>query len=295
MKIVNFGSLNIDHVYDVEHFVSPGETISSSRYSRFSGGKGLNQSIALARAGATVVHAGQVGIDGEFLRDTLKVAGVDTSLVWSDELATGHAVIQVTPQGQNAIIVDGGANHRIPAPLIEGTSKSLNPGDWLLLQNEVNSVDKILAMGRDQGIFVAFNPAPMTPAVRQFPLGGVHTLFVNEVEGAQLTGCHSAEGIVDHLLAHHPGLRVVLTLGEKGAIFADLESRIEQEAFPTPVVDTTAAGDTFIGYYLWAVAEGQAPQTALRVGCLAASLCVRKNGAADSIPTFHEVQIHDRK
>ena len=295
MKIVNFGSLNVDHVYAVEHFVGPGETIASSRYSRFCGGKGLNQSIALGRAGAVVVHAGMIGADGEFLRDVLNATGVDTSLVRHSDSATGHAVIQVTPQGENAIIVEGGANHQIDQSLIDETMTLLSSGDWLLVQNELNGVEKIMAAATGRGINVALNPAPMTSTVKDYPLEGLNTLIVNEVEGAQLTGGERPEEIVNHLLSRHPGIRVVLTLGEKGAIFADSDSWIEQKSFPVTPVDTTAAGDTFIGYFLPAIAQGQTPQAALRLGCLAASLCVTKNGAADSIPTRMEVEAFDRQ
>jgi len=285
MRIINFGSLNIDHVYEVDHFVSPGETISSTRYSRFCGGKGLNQSIALARAGARVTHAGMIGADGALLREFLDDAGVDTHLVQIGDSATGHAVIQVTPQGDNAIVVYGGANHQIGRDLMDQVLNATGPGDWLLLQNEVNCVPEMLTAAHDRGVSIALNPAPMTDAVEQYPLETLHTLFVNEIEGAQLTGCQQPKSIVKALLARHPHLCVVLTLGERGAVFANAESWIEQPSFSVEAIDTTAAGDTFIGYYLAAVTAGAANEAALKIGCLAASVCVTRHGAADSIPS----------
>ena len=113
MKIINFGSINIDHVYGVEHFVRPGETLESESYALFSGGKGANQSIALARAGAEVIHAGKVGADGAWLKTKLQESGVDVSLVEMVDLPTGHAVIQVNSEGENAIIIHGGANRSV--------------------------------------------------------------------------------------------------------------------------------------------------------------------------------------
>ena len=142
--IVNFGSLNIDHVYQVNHFVRPGETIASSKYSTFCGGKGLNQSIALAQAGANVCHAGKIGTDGKILLDKLNQFGVNVTMVNSGESPTGHAIIQVIPGGENCIIVEGGANRSIDSNLINEVMNSLKHGDWLLLQNEINSIENIL-------------------------------------------------------------------------------------------------------------------------------------------------------
>jgi len=270
--------------------VSPGETIASSRYARFSGGKGLNQSIALARAGATVVHAGKVGADGRFLRDLLNEAGVDTRFVREDPGATGHALIQVAPDGQNAIIIEGGANRCLDRGMIEQVAATLGPGDWVLVQNEVNDVDRILSIAGARGAAVAFNPAPVTAAVAEYPLDGLHTLLLNEVEATAMMQCREPEEAVERLLARHRRIRVVLTLGAKGALYADANGRIAQEAFAVAAVDTTGAGDTFIGFYLSAIAGGADPAEALRLGCRAASLCVGRKGAAASIPTLDRVR-----
>ena len=144
MKIINFGSINIDHVYGVEHFVRPGETLESESYSVFSGGKGANQSIALARAGAEVLHAGKVGADGGWLKTKLRDNGVDVSLVETVDLPTGHAVIQVNSEGENAIIIHGGANRTFSSADIDKVLESAEAGDYLLLQNEINAVEKVL-------------------------------------------------------------------------------------------------------------------------------------------------------
>jgi len=288
MKILNLGSLNIDHVYAVETFVRPGETIASTNYARFAGGKGLNQSIALGRAGATVIHAGKIGSDGEFLRDVLRDAGVDTGLIQTDTAATGHAIIQVAADGENAIIVEGGANHRIDEALIARALDCLEPGDWLLLQNEINDVAKILEAAKSRGARTAYNPAPMLPATKAYPLRLVDTLIVNETEGHAITGCVGAQAMTECLVSKYR-VNVVVTSGDRGAMFADFEGRVEQAAEHVNAIDTTAAGDTFIGYYLAAILEGNGPQAALRRGCAAAAICVTRNGAADSIPRREEV------
>ena len=171
MKVLNFGSLNIDFVYRVRDFVRPGETISAASFARFPGGKGLNQSIALARAGARVLHAGAVGTDGGFLVDLLRENGVDCSLVAViDDTPTGHAVIQVADSGENSIVLYPGANHRIADELIDRALALTAPGDILLLQNEISAMPEIMRRAAERNLRIFFNPAPMTGAVAAYPL-----------------------------------------------------------------------------------------------------------------------------
>jgi ribokinase len=288
--IVNFGSLNIDRVYQVNHFVKPGETIASSKYDTFCGGKGLNQSIALAQAGANVFHAGKIGRDGKILLNKLKQFGVNVSLVNFCDGPTGHAIIQVIPGGENCIIVEGGANQSIDSSQIKKVINSLSNGDWLLLQNEINSIEKILKAASERNIYVAYNPAPITDQVRTLPLELVDILILNQVEGTELSSQQAPRDVIDQLLSTYPDIRIVLTLGENGAIYADSNIKIEQNAFKVTPVDTTAAGDTFIGFFLPSIISGNSTATSLKLACKAASICVTRNGAADSIPTMFEVE-----
>ena len=289
MKIINFGSLNIDHVYQVEHFVQPGETIASSDYQIHSGGKGLNQSIALARAGANVCHAGKIGPGGEHLLTILSEAGVDTTLITKGEVPTGHAIIQVTPDGENSIIVEGGANRTISSSDVDRVLSTISDNDWLLLQNEINAISLILEATRNRPYSVVFNPAPMTPDIQHLPLELVDILIINEVEGANLTNEHQPSVILDSLLKKYPAMQIVLTLGKLGAIYADKNQRIDQEGFKVEAVDTTAAGDTFIGFFIALLSSGAQVDEALRIACRASSICATRPGAADSIPFFDEV------
>ena len=289
MKIVNFGSLNIDHVYDVNHFVRPGETLASEDYVQFAGGKGLNQSIALARAGATVLHAGKIGPEGEWLKEKLTSAGVDTSLVMKGLEPTGHAIIQVTPEGQNAIIVEGGANQCIRDEEIDKVLRALSNRDVLLLQNEINSIGKIIPLAKEKGARVVFNPAPITKAVKSFPLELVDILIVNEIEGAALATQESAQTILNRLVEKYPNTVIALTLSEKGVLFADKEQIIEVPAPKVDVLDTTAAGDTFVGFFISSLSSGAPIKDALTLACQAASLSVTRKGAAESIPTLSEL------
>lgn len=284
VKIINFGSINIDHVYRVEHFVRPGETLSSEDYAVFSGGKGANQSIALARAKADVVHVGKIGKEGAWLKEKMQKEGIDTHLVKTVEAPTGHALIQVNSEGENAIIIHGGANETFESDDIKEALESAEAGDIVLLQNEINSVDKILKLAKEKGLKVVFNPAPMTDDVKDYPLELVDIFIINETEGEALSGERKPEQIISAMRKFYPKSAVVLTLGKKGVIYADDKEEIKVNALKVKAVDTTGAGDTFIGYFLAELSRGAKIEKCLEVAVKASSICVTRKGAADSIP-----------
>ena len=289
MIILNFGSINIDHVYRVEHLVRPGETIASSDYRQFSGGKGFNQSIALARAGATVSHAGRIGGDGVWLREQLAADGADVGFLEVVDSPSGHALIQVDAGGENAIILFGGANRTFTPEDARKILDNFDAGDWLLLQNEISAMPEILRLAGEQGLRVVFNPAPMGAEVLDYPLDGVSIFVLNEVEGEAFTGETEAEAILAGMRRRFPVATVVLTLGAAGAIYDGGSQRIAVPAQKVEVVDTTAAGDTFIGYLLAGLAAGDDPKSALETATRAAAICVTRPGAAPSIPRREEV------
>ena len=289
-KIVCLGSLNLDHVYQVDHFVRPGETLNSAGYSVGCGGKGLNQSIALARAGAPVMHAGKIGHDGAMLRDTLMRAGVDVSLVTEGNTPTGHAVIQVDAKGENAILLFGGANREITEVEIDSALDAAE-GGILLLQNEINSIDLVFRKAHERGIPVAFNFAPFDPEdAKQLPLGLLSYLIVNEIEGAGVAGVEDPKAILVALKSNYPECRVILTLGKAGSAFLDDDgAMVMLPPYPAEVVDTTSAGDTFIGYLFAGLFEGMALKEAMELATRASAITVSRPGAADSIPFRSEL------
>jgi len=290
-RIVNFGSLNIDHVYRVEHFVRPGETVPSLGYEQYAGGKGGNQSLALARAGADVFHAGKTGAEGAWLKELLAENGVNTDNVEITEGPGGHAVIQVNPEGENAIVLYGGSNREITPDDAKRVLAGFGPGDFLLSQNEISSIPEIITIGAERGLDIFFNPAPMSPEVLDYPLEAVKFFIINETEGEGLTGETEPERILDVMAGKFPEASVVLTLGERGAVYRDSSRSLNVPASKVQPVDTTAAGDTFIGYFLAQIMTGRDTEEALKAACCAAAVCVTKAGAADSIPWKEEVPI----
>jgi len=292
MKILSFGSLNIDYNYKLDHIVAPGETISSHDLIVTCGGKGLNQSIALRKAGAKVLHAGIIGYDGDMLKKTLEDAGVDTTLLKTDpDSKSGHTIIQIEEKtAQNCIIVCPGTNGMVEKDYIDEVVSHFEPGDYAVFQNEITNVDYAMKSCREKGLRVVFNPSPMTRELAASDIYQyVDDLFINEVEGEQMTGTDDPEGILQSLKESWPQCRVILTLGSKGAVILTENGPYYQKAYPCEAVDTTGAGDTFSGYFTALSAAGKTPAEALELSCKASSLAVRKMGAAASIPLLEEV------
>ncbi len=290
MKVLNFGSLNIDYVYGVEHFVRAGETLSSDSLQLFCGGKGLNQSVAFARSGAKTYHAGCIGKDGGMLTDMLASAGVDTRFVQvREDTASGHAIIQVTRKGENCILLHGGANQCIEQTFADDVLSHFGAGDLLMLQNEINDTDHIIRKAKARGMTIVLNPSPFNEKILSLDLSLLDAIIVNETEGEQISGKSDAEQIVTELLSRYPAMRVVLTLGKRGAMYADAKVRAFCDIMPVSVQDTTAAGDTFTGYFFSALMQGKAPMRALQIATAASAIAVSRKGAAPSIPTASEV------
>jgi len=283
-NILNFGSLNLDQVYRVDAFVQPGETKSSLSLETHCGGKGLNQSVAAARAGAKVWHAGLIGCDGDMLYDKLKENGVDLSLTERSSGVSGHAIIQVDNNGQNCILLYGGTNQQLTEEYIDRALEAFGNKGLVLVQNETNLVGYIMRRAHEKGLQVAINAAPMDDKVFSYPLELVDWLIVNEIEGASIAKCEFEVDILPTLAKKYPNMNVLLTLGKRGAICARGDERAKSGIYSVKVVDTTAAGDTFLGYFLAEVLDGKSLSDALALATVASSMCVQVMGAADSVP-----------
>jgi len=288
-KILNIGSLNNDYVYDVPHFVQPGETLHATLLQQYPGGKGLNQSIALARAGCSIYHAGCIGSDGIVLKDFLHESGVNVEFLRKIDIQTGHAIIQVTPEGQNNIILYEGANKRLDRNLIDSAFEFFGSGDYLILQNEINDIPYIIDNARKLGMTVVINPSPFHGDVMSYPLDLIDVFLLNEVEAEMMTGEKDIDKMLQQMTNQFPKAEIVLTLGEKGVRYSYRNERHSHGIYDVKVVDTTAAGDAFTGYYISSrIADDTVPE-ALRLASVASALTISKKGAASSIPLKNDV------
>ena len=292
MKALVFGSLNADHVYAVPHFAQPGETIGSLGMQVFCGGKGLNQAIALAKSGAETWLAGAVGeTDGGLLLKALEDAGVHTSPVVRKPVPSGHAIIQTNPEGENSIILFGGANREITREDVARALTGFAPGDYLLLQNEISQLPWIMESAHRLGMRIVLNPSPMDENIGRLPLPLVNLLILNEIEGAALSHLapEDGEAMLRDLHRRFPEADIVLTLGSKGALCVTDGEWFSQPAYPVKAVDTTAAGDTFTGYLIGGLMQGLAMPQALDRAARAAAIAVSRPGASSSVPLAAEV------
>ena len=287
MRFISFGSVNRDIVYWVPHIVHEGETISSSQRAEYWGGKGQNQCVALARAGAEAFLAARISKDDlPHKENLLELFGVDGRYVGLSEEPTGHALIQVSQTGENSIIVYPGANYTMSEAFIQTVLDGFSPGDVVLLQNEINLVDVIIREAKKRKLIVVLNPSPYSDSILNWPLDLIDLFIVNETECAAFCG----EARIEAMLKKFPTAEIVLTLGSKGASFMNRQTRLDHGIYQTHVVDTTAAGDTFTGYFLYTYYTTHDAAAALDAASKAAAIAVSKHGAVPSIPSAAEVR-----
>ena len=290
MKVLNFGSLNLDYTYQVESILIPGETQASKGRQIFCGGKGLNQSIALAKAGVPVYHAGMIGDEGGVLLDACRENGVNTDFIRKIDGPSGHTIIQVDRNGQNCILLYGGANRSITREFVDQVLDSFEEGDMILLQNEINELDYIIDRAYEKGMMIVLNPSPYDSALDSCDLSKVSLFLVNEIEGYQITGEKEPDRILGRIREIYPGARVVLTLGGDGSVYQDETGAVyRQGIYKVKAVDTTAAGDTFTGYFLSSLIGKMPVPEGLKLAAKASAIAVSRPGATASIPLRKEV------
>lgn len=298
MNVLVFGSMNIDRTYSVRHFVRAGETLTASRMELFCGGKGFNQAIALSRAGVRTQMAGAVGTDGDFLLEPLAAAGVDLSHVKRTDGVSGHAVIQVNEEGNNCIIILAGANGTITHADADEALASFGKGDWLVLQNEISSLDYIIKTAKENGMTVVLNPSPYNETLDTCDFRCIDYLLVNEIEAAAIAKCPEGtpfDAILNAVRKRYPNMNVLITLGHRGSVFEDKDgNRAECGVYRVNAVDTTAAGDCFTGYFLAELIGGKSAPDALKTASIASGISVSRKGASPSIPMRAEVDAVDR-
>ena len=290
MKTLVFGSCNLDYTYQVPRIVTPGETLPVRAVSLNPGGKGVNQSVALKKAGLDVWFAGCRGADGAALQAVLAENGVDTGFLRTVETPSGAACIQVTDTGENAILLFHGANHAVTPQMIDETLSHFGPGDLLVMQNEVSSLSYLIREGARRGMRLVLNPSPFDAAMREIDYGSIWLVFINEVEFAGLAAGRDMDTFMADMRRRYPDTRWVVTFGAQGSLYFDKESCFRQPAFSVNAVDTTCAGDTFTGFFTAALTRGAPIPTCLLQATAASAVTVSRVGAAGVIPTPDEVQ-----
>ena len=290
MKALVFGSCNLDFIYPVPRPVPPEELKGAKPAQISPGGKGVNQAIALKKAGLDAYFAGKHGADGVLLRETLVKSGVDVSFLRQSAGISGQAHIQVTPDGENYILLLlPGANREITREEIDETLSHFGAGDLLVLQNEVSELPYMIEAGFARGMRVVMNPSPFSEAMTGLDYAKIWLVFVNETEAQGLCRGAKPEDLIAEMRLRYPGLRWVVTLGENGSLYFDRDTFCRQSAFPATAIDTTCAGDTFTGYFTAALCRGLSPAEALRRASAASAITVSRMGAAGVIPTAAEV------
>lgn len=294
MKIVNLGSLNLDNIYSVPHIICGGETLLAGGMTESIGGKGLNQSVAVARSGSQIYHAGMIGTGGGQLKAYLDSSGVDTSLIQSCGETQGHTVIQVDPSGQNSIIVCGGSNQKVDQKYVDQTFGHFQAGDYLMLQNEISNLDYILKSAGQRGLRIVLNASPINDDLLRLDFSSLDWLVINEIECAAISGCVNARDGYRTLRDRYPDIGILLTVGAEGSVSWKDGKEIVQAACPAEAIDTTGAGDTYVGYFIGCLAQGYSRRDSMRLASTAAAIAVSRRGAAPSIPTMDEVLARSR-
>lgn len=287
MKILNFGSINKDFFYSVNDFVKPGETISSIRYNVKIGGKGLNQSVGISKAGQKIYHAGIINKDDTFILDKLKKWNINCENILLSNNPTGHAIIQVDKKGENSIIIHGGANHDVDIKFIKSVLSKFDSGDILVLQNEINNIKEIIDRAHHKKMKIVFNPAPFNNEILSYDLNKISTLILNQTEGEALSKEKKPDGILKVLNSKFNNTEIILTLGEKGSLYSFKDELLKIKAHKLDTVDTTGAGDTFIGYYVAGIASEKSKKDNLNRASEAAAIATTKLGGAESIPRIN--------
>lgn len=290
MAIYNLGSINIDHVYALPHLPEPGETLHARVHSFGLGGKGMNQSVAAAKAGADVHHIGAIGKSDLWVRERIESYGVNCKFIREIDSATGHAVIFVDAKGENTIVLEPGANTKQDSEFVVGAIDQASSNDILLLQNETNLQPHTATFALVKGMRVIYSAAPFSIEAVQALVPDVSMIVVNEIEASQLC---SGLGVS---LEQIPVPQVMVTMGAKGAMWRSNETGevIEVSAPDVTPVDTTAAGDTYAGYFAAGLDLGMPVRRAMEWATQAAALKVTRQGTADAIPSADEVNAFRR-
>lgn len=297
-SIIVVGSINTDLILRSEHLPTPGETVLGGNLQTAGGGKGANQAVAAARLGAEVVLVGRVGSDvyaEQHLQAFTAEGIVIDAIARCPDTPTGTAVILLDAQGQNSIVVSPAANAQVTGTDVENARQYFKPGAILILQLEIPLETVVFAaqQARAAGMQVILNPAPAQVLPKGL-LKNTDVLILNETEMEMISGqaLNDETALLNTVasLLNNGVQALILTLGAKGARYFSKQQQIFQPAFMVQAVDTTAAGDSFVGAFAAALSEGQGHTQAMRFAAAAGALAATKLGAQPSLPTRLELE-----
>ncbi len=285
MSIYNLGSINIDHLYRLPHLVTSGETLAAESYQIGLGGKGANQSIALVLAGAEVFQIGALNRSDTIWLEQLADKGVDTRYIHLLDAPTGHAIVMLdVKSAENQIVIYPGCNQLITQLQIDQALEGAKPDDWALTQNETVLEEYFFTQAKQKGLMCSYSAAPFDPERVAKLLPMTDLLVVNEVEAEALSktlGVSTEHLEIDHL---------VITLGSRGARYQGIDGNWQLPAPPVEAIDSTGAGDTFLGFMLAALSQKKPMREAMELAIAASALQVTRLGTAAAIPTLDEVK-----
>lgn len=296
MKILIYGSVNIDNTFAVKEIVKPGETVSCEFTGKTAGGKGANQACAAGMASDgrfEVFFAGKADHEADFIFNKMEESGTSCKYVTFSDYGTGMAVIQVAEDGQNSILVCGNGNIHIEKHEIDSVLSNFSEGDCVILNAEINNLDYLINECSKKGMVIFFNPSPVNENLKNLPLEKASYLVFNEVEGAFFSGLNTTDykAMSDALVKKYPNSKIVLTMGSEGAWCGDKNQSVYVPACKVKAVDTTGCGDTFLGFFAAEIMAGSSTETALSVAAKAASIAATRHGAMNSIPRYSELSL----
>lgn len=300
-EILVIGSINNDLAFSVDHFPHPGETLISQSMHQSNGGKGANQAVALARLGSKVTMISRIGNDpiGAKIKEDLGREGIDTQYITSSDTNTGTAIINVDAKGENTIILDPGANNKFSKDEIRKLEEAISNFDSCLLQFEIPLpiIYEIIDICNKHQVSIVLNPAPYLKEFDKSYLDKVDYYIPNELEFASTLGIESFSSKHDFerhglAFANDYGLSLIVTLGSKGSVLFSDNDIIYVEAIKSNVIDTTAAGDTYIGALVSAFTQGSKLVDAMHYASKASSFCIGKKGAQSSIPYQNDLSTY---
>lgn len=281
-RILCVGSINADYIYRVPHLPAPGETLNAASMTRMLGGKGANQSIAASLSGADVAHLGAIGAGDDWLIAALQGRGVDTQSVAMIDMPTGHAIINVDDAGENAIVLFPSANHSVPSHMLSDKISGYGVGDICLLQNEITISAEAAAQAKSVGMTVVYSAAPFSPVAVKEILPHADLLVMNEIEARDLSKSLNMD-------PSDLPCDVLVTRGSDGSAYYG-NQKINAGAFKVMAIDTTGAGDCYIGAFSAKRANGASVEEALRWAAAASAIQVSRPGTADAMPTKAEIE-----